>query len=134
MEEKYKGKIIKTANPTGGKAGKGYNITSTVQVIDPSDYALKKQVRFKVGDRESLRRAWQKAKDFIDGKPPQRGGARPGAGIRKDPLEEGEPTQLHLDKSTRKTFADLGKGNRSLGARRAAEIVREVIGTEEEEQ
>lgn len=124
MRSVYKGMIIKTASPTGGKAGKGFNKTSTVQVIDPAEWMLKKQIRFIVGDRESIKRAWKKAKDFIDGKTiDDRGGAREGAGIRKEPLEGGEFTVSWLDAPTRETMETLGNGNRSKGIRRAAKIV-----------
>lgn len=49
---------------SGGKAGKGHNKTSTVQVMDGN--MLVKQFRFKVGDSESYRKAREKAKLFIN--------------------------------------------------------------------
>lgn len=58
--------VLKTASPTGGKAGKGLNKTSTVQVIDSREMILLKHFRFKVGDPASLARAWAKAWKFYD--------------------------------------------------------------------
>lgn len=127
MRIPYKGKLIKTASPTGGKAGKGLNKTSTIQVFDPKETRLDKQIRYNVGDPKSLLKAIQKSKDWIDGKKiDERGGARPGAGIRKNKLEEGEATPLYLDKTTRDIFSDLGDGDRSKGARRAAKIASDL--------
>ncbi len=57
---KYK---IKLANPTGGKAGKGCNVTSTIQVFY-HDFVIK-QVRYKVGDGESFEKAVSKVKRYI---------------------------------------------------------------------
>lgn len=48
---------------SGGKAGKGKNITSTVQVRK-SEMILK-QFRFTSGDSESRKRVVKKAVDFI---------------------------------------------------------------------
>lgn len=61
----------------------------------------------------------------------KRGGARIGSGMKRGQkktkkLEGGGFTPLYLDKSTRDTFTDLGEGNLSKGARRAAKIVREL--------
>lgn len=133
----YKGKIIKTANPTGGKAGKGFNKTSTIQVLEPSGdmLTLVKQIRYKVGDSASLETAIKKARDFIDGKKTDtRGGSRPGSGMKEGQkkskkLEEGEFTPLYLDKPTRDIFSDLGAGDRSKGARRAAKIAQKLAGS-----
>lgn len=53
----------------GGKAGKGFNKTATIQVREPfnSDtYLLRKQIRYKVGDQTSRFRAVQKAREVID--------------------------------------------------------------------
>lgn len=47
---------------SGGKAGKGRNRTSTVQVR--KDGFLKAQFRFLVNDATSYRAAMQKAEDF----------------------------------------------------------------------
>jgi hypothetical protein len=67
----YKGMIIKAANQTGGKAGKGFNKTSTIQVIEPhSSYSLmKKHFRFEVGNQISMKAAFDKAIAFIDAMP-----------------------------------------------------------------
>jgi hypothetical protein len=65
---KYKGYEIWTSTG-GGKAGRGFNKTATVQVrewLQPPNYLLKKQIRFKVDDPESLVRAVKKAQAFID--------------------------------------------------------------------
>lgn len=59
---------IQIANPTGGKAGKGKNKTSTVQVIDDTDTDnafLVHSFRFKVGDMESRIRAFDKAEKWV---------------------------------------------------------------------
>lgn len=61
----------------------------------------------------------------------RRGGARPGSGMKQGQkkskkLEGGGFTPVYLDKPTRDTFIRLGDGNLSKGARRAAEIVREI--------
>jgi hypothetical protein len=48
---------------SGGKAGKGLNRTSTLQVR--RDGSILKQFRFAVADFESRKIAVQKAKDFI---------------------------------------------------------------------
>lgn len=49
---------------SGGKAGKGRNRTSTVQVL--KDGCLKAQFRFLVDDINSYHLAMQKAKDFAE--------------------------------------------------------------------
>jgi len=64
---KYHGYTIDTARPTGGKAGKGRNKTSTVQVFGPD--MMLKQFRYKVGGTLSFDTAWQKAKDWVDAQP-----------------------------------------------------------------
>lgn len=124
--ELYKGKLIKTARPTGGKAGKHLNKTSTVQVLDPVESILLKQIRFDVGDLASFESAWDRAKDFIDGKETKRGGARPGAGIRREPLVGGKFRPTYLDDPTVEIFSELGEGNLSEGARRAAKVVSQI--------
>ena len=56
------------ARPTGGKAGKGNNKTSTVQVFDDTDTDcafLIKMFRFKVGDLQSYVKAKQKARTYV---------------------------------------------------------------------
>ncbi len=57
----YKGYRIKHANPTGGKAGKGCNKTSTIQVMDGSGRMLLKSVRYRVNDPKSRSEAVRKA-------------------------------------------------------------------------
>lgn len=59
----YRGLTIRTPT-SGGKAGYGCNKTSTVQVIHCNQ--LEKQIRFIVGDKESLRKATLKAMRWID--------------------------------------------------------------------
>lgn len=71
----YKGYIIHKPD-TGGKAGKGFNKTSTLQVRKPvlSGYLQKAKFRFLVGDAESETKAIENAKKWIDtetGKPVQ---------------------------------------------------------------
>jgi len=61
---KYKGYIVKPASPTGGKAGRGYNKTSTIQIIE--NMCVIKAFRFKMNDFNSRAQAVQKAKSFID--------------------------------------------------------------------
>ena len=56
----------KLANPTGGKAGRGFNRTSTVQVFQGRQ--LVKSFRFTVGEIDSLRAAKAKAAAFIAAK------------------------------------------------------------------
>lgn len=63
---KDKGVIIKTANRTGGKAGKGNNKTSTIQVIHEASGILLKQYRFKMDDEMSLNAAYSKTDSFVD--------------------------------------------------------------------
>ncbi len=71
---KYKGFDVVLANPRGGKAGRGRNKTTTLQVREPfnsqGDYLLKKQIRFNVGTEEetklAMRAAIKKATEFID--------------------------------------------------------------------
>jgi hypothetical protein len=60
----YKGYDVRLARSTGGKAGRGHNKTSTVQVF--KDSFLKKQFRYRVGDTESYVRAEQKAWQWVD--------------------------------------------------------------------
>lgn len=61
-----KGVVIKTAKQTGGKAGKGYNKTSTIQVIHLESGMLLKQYRFNMDDPMSLNAAYSKADSFVD--------------------------------------------------------------------
>lgn len=51
---------------TGGKAGKGRNRTSSVQVRDKNSNCIVKQFRFIVGNRKSWTVAINKALQFID--------------------------------------------------------------------
>lgn len=53
--------IIRHALSTGGKAGKGHNKTSTIQVFDTETWCIVKSFRYTVGDRESYRTAVEKA-------------------------------------------------------------------------
>lgn len=68
MRHYYLGHVIKHARQTGGKAGKGRNRTSTVQVLkEIGEYdVLVKHFRYVVGDRESELRAFRKAVEHID--------------------------------------------------------------------
>lgn len=52
------------------------------------------------------------------------GGARPGAGKRKNPLQGARYYKPYLDAPTVEILRDLGDGNLSLGIRRAARIVK----------
>lgn len=60
----YKGYEIRSARPTGGKAGRGLNKTSTIQVLLSNQ--VMKAFRFKVGDAASFDRATTTAKAFVD--------------------------------------------------------------------
>jgi len=64
----YKNNIkIVEARPTGGKAGRHYNKTSTIQVIDDMSnlgYIKLKQFRFKTNDKASKQRAMERAEKF----------------------------------------------------------------------
>lgn len=70
---KYKGYLIRQASPTGGKAGKGHNRTSSVSVntLNYTEAMRDRRpfgttIRFIVGDEASRRRAWEKAVDWIN--------------------------------------------------------------------
>jgi hypothetical protein len=67
----YRGFTLALSNSRGGKAGTGKNKTATVQVremLDPGHgFFLRKQVRFKVGDKASRQAAINRAKHWIDG-------------------------------------------------------------------
>ena len=57
--------IIVEAKKSGGKAGRGYNKTSTIQVIEivgNMGYNILKQFRFNLMDESSKQKAKQKAK------------------------------------------------------------------------
>ena len=64
----YNGYEIKQAQKTGGKAGKGHNKTSTIQVQEsvPAGYTIKKHFRYEVRNIASKQNAIQRAKDFVD--------------------------------------------------------------------
>lgn len=62
----YKGFEIRSAKKTGGKAGKGYNKTTTWQVIDKGENRILKMFRWDVNSYESAKKAFEKAKLFID--------------------------------------------------------------------
>ncbi len=66
MREEYKGFLIKTAKPTGGKAGKGRNKTTTLMVIDPVEGLLLKLFRYSVGDLQSFYSARLKAYSWVE--------------------------------------------------------------------
>jgi hypothetical protein len=54
---------------SGGKAGTGHNLTSTIQVRH--DGLIVKQIRFSMTAESSRRKAVQKAKDWINANPLQ---------------------------------------------------------------
>jgi hypothetical protein len=66
----YKGYIIAESNERGGKAGRGFNKTKTLQVRQElgkgNGYLIKKQVTFTIGDAESYNRAEDKCRKYID--------------------------------------------------------------------
>jgi hypothetical protein len=62
----YKGHVVQTASSTGGKAGKGCNKTSTIQVFKEGGQVIVKAFRFNVGNDESFKSAVRKARVFID--------------------------------------------------------------------
>ena len=62
----YMGLVIQHPNQSGGKAGKGCNKTSTIQVMNAERTMLLKQVRYTVGDPESQKKAVIKACKFIE--------------------------------------------------------------------
>ena len=66
MREEYKGFVIKTAKPTGGKAGKGRNKTTTLMVFDPVEGLLLKLFRYTLNDLQSFYSARLKAYDYIE--------------------------------------------------------------------
>jgi hypothetical protein len=66
----YNGYVIAEANARGGKAGRGHNRTSTIQVRQPlqgDNYLLKKQIRYTTVSKESKAGAILTAKQYIDG-------------------------------------------------------------------
>lgn len=70
--------------PTGGRAGKGRNITSTIRVVEKTGHGfqIRKEFRFNVGDEQSLKLAKIKAQLFLEaiaaGKPPKKQSHWPG--------------------------------------------------------
>lgn len=65
----YKGYVIAEADKRGGKAGRGHNRTSTIQVQKPlqgDTYLLEKQIRYTVMSAESKAGAIRTAKEYID--------------------------------------------------------------------
>jgi hypothetical protein len=71
--KKYKGFEISLAKQSGGKAGRGFNLTSTVRVlyrINSECVLLLKQIRFKIGTaeetKEAMKNAVNKATDYVD--------------------------------------------------------------------
>lgn len=66
----YKDYEISTSNQRGGKAGRGHNKTSTVQVRKPipNGYLLEKAYRYRVGDAHGYSNALHKAKLWVDAK------------------------------------------------------------------
>lgn len=68
LPETHRGYLIRPARPTGGKAGKGQNRTSTLQVlaVQPGYTTLLRAFRFTVGDDKSLRAAKEMARLFIN--------------------------------------------------------------------
>jgi hypothetical protein len=71
--KKYKGFEIGHARQTGGKAGTGFNKTSTIQItyrVNSESYLLIKNIRFNVGTpdetRAAVKTAIQKAMDYVD--------------------------------------------------------------------
>ena len=63
----YKGYKIKKCMPSGGKAGKGYNVTSTIQIFKEGESIIEKHIRYKNREHGAISGAVQKAKKWIDG-------------------------------------------------------------------
>ncbi len=59
---------IRLARQSGGKAGKGRNKTSTVQVFCGS--CIVRSFRFSVDDVHSLQAAWVKAREYVENRKP----------------------------------------------------------------
>jgi len=67
--EEYRGFPIRFARQTGGKAGKGCNKTSTIQVVSEQtdgSVIIEKTVRFNVNERPSFVKAMVKAREWVD--------------------------------------------------------------------
>lgn len=65
----YKGYTITDARPTGGKAGRGRNRTTTLQVREEMNggYLLRTSIRYAAGDKAARAVAVRKAKALVDG-------------------------------------------------------------------
>jgi len=69
---KYGGYTIVPANARGGRAGRGHNATSTIQVredVNDTSYLLKAQFRYTVDSTASRNRAIAKARLWVDWHP-----------------------------------------------------------------
>lgn len=64
----YKGYTIQDASPTGGKAGKGHNKTTSVQVLERHGEGFVKlwHTRYKVGDMAARGRAVVRCIEWVD--------------------------------------------------------------------
>lgn len=62
----YKGFTILSAKRTGGKAGKGQNKTSTVQIFECGESTMQKSFRFRMYSYASYEDAIIRAKTYID--------------------------------------------------------------------
>jgi len=62
-KERY---VIRDANPTGGKAGKGNNLTSTIQVFDTEESSVIKSFRYDMHNTVSRMKAKLRASMFIE--------------------------------------------------------------------
>lgn len=60
----YKGFVIKHARPSGGKAGKGRNKTTSIQVFKSN--MVRKSISYKKNDDNEYQLAVLKARDWID--------------------------------------------------------------------
>jgi len=56
--------LIRKSKPTGGKAGKGCNRTSTIQVFDQKESRVLKSFRYTVVSRASFRKACDAAIEY----------------------------------------------------------------------
>lgn len=69
MRTEYKGFSLVVSGSRGGKAGRSRAKTGTVQVREPAGngyFWLMKQIRFSIGDTQSLDKAVAKAKKYVD--------------------------------------------------------------------
>lgn len=58
--------VVKLPEPTGGKAGKGCNKTSSLQVFDTQESKIVKLFRYRINDRWSGSTALNKANALRD--------------------------------------------------------------------